>query len=957
MVSVRRRPAHLLRPAALLLAGLAACADVSEPDEALDATTSLYALVETIDGTSFLPPLGPEPVVTGAFDATLLGRLSVRLESEAAGRVRTEATFDANSAPALGLRAAKGVYMVNVPAAAYFTDRAREYRFRVSLDGREIGRSDLSSVVFSVLDKNPGLLVGVKLRVETRGAPVIATISPDRVIYSGRDVTLTVTGSGFVSDSVARLGGVALATNVVSGSLLTATLPAAELANAGARALTVATPAPGGGVSAEASIDLLNPTPVIAGLEPDSAVAGSAALTLTVHGADFIAGAQVWFGGTALSTTHVSSTVLTALVPASFLANVGSAAIVVTSPAPSEHASDPAPFAIVHPVPLATSISPSNIAGSEADFPITVSGAFFDASSFVSFAGAPLATRFVSSSELVAVVSASMVGATGYYPVVVTTPAPGGGTSGAIDFHVVLFSQTEPAASCEAARAAGGIADGVYWIDPDGVGGMAPFRAHCDQTTDGGGWMLVLHADAPVTSTAYDLRLRDVAVRGEPLKTATNDVVRRPVATNGLTNLYSDVLFKGGTTTWQDTMGEWVRVGMFPIGTTAPSTTYSNVRTALGGTSAWHQRRAWSDLTITIDDAFSLWDAGGISPICGGANRPGSKNCPHFNQNQAAYAYHYDTSSFRELYVRGPQPSPVPTVASLTPSSLVVGSPLATLTINGSSFVSGAVVIFDGVPLATTYVSASQLTAPLPAGTAAVVSTHTVAVTNPAPGGGTSGAVTLEVAALGSAGAPGTSCQDIYSSGTRADGRYFVSINGVSTLVYCDMTTNGGGWMLVLYAGGTVGTAYNATMRQVVVRGETLVSATSDAVNRPVPSGVTNTFTQVLYKGGTTTWRNTMGAWVTIGTIAPGSTTISTTYAGAATASGRTNVYSASRGWSGTTVSIDSVFSLWDAAGVSPICGGANVPGSKNCPYFNQNQAAYPYHYDTASTPRELYVR
>ncbi|MCK6550143.1 hypothetical protein L6R52_30185 [Myxococcota bacterium] len=250
-------PAGVVMCAGALAALGAGCAEQTAP---LDEETSLYALVETIDGTSFHPPLGPAVVATGPFDATLLEQLQVVLETtDGAGRTRAIATFDRASAVPLRLFANFETYFVNVPAAAYFTDPGLSYRFRALLAGRELGFSDLSSHVFTVMQKNPGLLVGVKLRIEARPAPVVAALAPDRIEAGSGDTLVTITGAHFARDSVVELEGRPVAATRVSDAMFTVALSAADLATPQTLSFAVRTPAPGGGLSASLALAVEDP--------------------------------------------------------------------------------------------------------------------------------------------------------------------------------------------------------------------------------------------------------------------------------------------------------------------------------------------------------------------------------------------------------------------------------------------------------------------------------------------------------------------------------------------------------------------------------------------------------------------------------------------------------------------------------------------------------------------------
>jgi len=83
--------------------------------------------------------------------------------------------------------------------------------------------------------------------------------------------------------------------------------------------------------------------------------------------------------------------------------------------------------------------------------------------------------------------------------------------------------------------------------------------------------------------------------------------------------------------------------------------------------------------------------------------------------------------------------NPVPFVnLPLVPDATAPGGPEFTLTVNGTGFVSGAVVDWNGSLLATQFVSRSQLTATVPAAYVASAGTASVTVVNPSPGGGRS---------------------------------------------------------------------------------------------------------------------------------------------------------------------------------------------------------------------------
>lgn len=96
----------------------------------------------------------------------------------------------------------------------------------------------------------------------------------------------------------------------------------------------------------------------------------------------------------------------------------------------------PSQGTVQNPIPSIASISPTYVAAGSTPQTLTLNGAGFVASSSVTFNGVAHATTLVISQQLTITLSQSDLANPGSYPIAVTNPQPGGGTSASTTFSV-----------------------------------------------------------------------------------------------------------------------------------------------------------------------------------------------------------------------------------------------------------------------------------------------------------------------------------------------------------------------------------------------------------------------------------------------------------------------------------------------------------------------------------------
>ncbi len=246
-------------------------------------------------------------------------------------------------------------------------------------------------------------------------APTITSLSPNEAIAADSGFTLTITGTGFNENSVVRLNGVIRPATLDAGKLLVS-IGAADLVSPGTIAVTVTGP---GGTSAASNLTVLAPR--ITSITPSEITAGSADVTITVTGANFLPTSKIVYLGVPRDTTLNADGSLSTVLSASDLSITGQIGVRVQNSADVQSA----PFLITVSSPGAPRIDflePATIRAGTSSALLTVGGANFLTGAVVRINGVAKPTQFISGNQLIATLSASDLARPGTFTVSVANP-------------------------------------------------------------------------------------------------------------------------------------------------------------------------------------------------------------------------------------------------------------------------------------------------------------------------------------------------------------------------------------------------------------------------------------------------------------------------------------------------------------------------------------------------------
>jgi hypothetical protein len=637
-------------------------------------------------------------------------------------------------------------------------------------------------------------------------APTLTVLSPTNVIAGNGSTAVTLTGTNFIDESIAQVNGSARTSVINSSTQMTVTLTANDTANGGPLSITVVNPPPSGGTTAALTFTVINPVPSISSISPTSIMAGSGAQNIAVVGAGFVPGSSVTINGQNRAVFGDSGHLNVAL-QASDVASGGAISITVVNSTPGGGTSGAAILTVNNPAPVLdpnTPLTPAIVLAGGSAQTITVLGTGFVPTSTVTINGQNRAT-FVDSSHLSVAIQAMDITVSGTIAIAVANPAPGGGvsatatlainnpvpsvtslsqptaTTGVTPFQLtVLGSNFVNGATVQLKGASHTPLSGsdsrnlIIQLTAADLNVAGVFAVTATNPAPGGG-----QSTQSVSFTVYD----PPTVTNVSPNVATIGQIPPPALTVTGTNFIAGslVMINGAAhtpTSASTTTQLFIQLSLDPdLNSSAGVYPVTVITPTPGGVST---PNANSNLmlnnpvplmspTTPLTPASALAGSGaqtitvqgsGFVPLSkitiNGQNRASTfVDANHMKvsilANETATAGTITTTVVNGAPGGGTTSAtftvnnPTPTISALSPNSVTAGGPAFTLTVTGTNFVSGATVQVNGASRTTTFVSATQLTAAIPASDLAAAATLQITVVNPVPSAGPSAASTLTV--------------------------------------------------------------------------------------------------------------------------------------------------------------------------------------------------------------------
>jgi uncharacterized protein (DUF1800 family) len=454
-----------------------------------------------------------------------------------------------------------------------------------------------------------------------------------------------------------------------------------------------------------ATATLNNPVAQITTVAPMSLP--QAAFTITVTGLHFAQGAVVYMGTTALTTTYVSSTQLTASGTATS-AQAGTQIITIHNPDPGANISPGVNIVVQGGVAVTVApITATVRTGNQQTFTATVTGAL------------NLSVTWAVNAVPGGNSTSGTISATGVYTAPLVLPTP----------NTVTVTATSVEDTTRSGSATVTLQNAIPVISSVTPTTLTA-SVQSELTINGTGFTpgSIVNLGTVAFSTTFIAPTQLVAV-GTP--------TLAQVGTVPVTVVNPD---PGGSTS--------APVNVQVVGPNSNITVTVAPKTATLG--AGNIQQFVATVTGSIDLSV-VWSVNGVSfgnstvgTIDGSGNYTAPNNIVGLGSVTVTAAANANPAKTDSAVVT--LTNPVPALTSITPGTLGLGA--FQITLNGTGFVSTSTATFGGQPLQVTYVSSTMLTA---IGTASnsQLGSVTVVVTNPVPGGGTSNGVSVTVTTAG----------------------------------------------------------------------------------------------------------------------------------------------------------------------------------------------------------------